>query len=93
MYTVYSKYNVCILTLFLQGVLFSKLKILNVAIKFSFHFPHRLFGETDYLSIILGMQKDYPKPNGHIYFSDPRLASNGFLIKMMPGTVCGKFYV
>ncbi|XP_073489290.1 PMS1 protein homolog 1 isoform X1 [Aquarana catesbeiana] len=47
---------------------------------------HRLVGETDYLSILLGMQKDYPKPNGHIYFSDPRLASNGFLIKMIPGS-------
>ncbi|XP_072275249.1 PMS1 protein homolog 1 [Pyxicephalus adspersus] len=47
---------------------------------------NRLLGENDYLSILLGMQKDCPKPNGHIYFSDPRLTANGFLIKMIPGS-------
>ncbi|KAM5151538.1 PMS1 protein homolog 1 isoform 2-T3 [Mantella aurantiaca] len=47
---------------------------------------HRLHGETDYLSMLLAMQKKHPNPNGHIYFSDPRLIANGFLIKMIPGS-------
>ncbi|KAM8933855.1 PMS1 protein homolog 1 [Pelodytes ibericus] len=45
----------------------------------------RLLGGPQYLDILLGMQKDSPKPNGDVYFSDVRLTANGFCIKMIPG--------
>ncbi|XP_044160292.1 PMS1 protein homolog 1 isoform X4 [Bufo gargarizans] len=46
----------------------------------------RLVGGPEYFTALLSMQKDSPRPNGHIYFSDVRLTYNGFQIKMMPGS-------
>ncbi|XP_077131531.1 PMS1 protein homolog 1 isoform X4 [Ranitomeya variabilis] len=46
----------------------------------------RLIGGPEYFTALLSMQKDSPRPNGHVYFSDLRLACNGFLIKMIPGS-------
>ncbi|XP_040295848.1 PMS1 protein homolog 1 isoform X3 [Bufo bufo] len=46
----------------------------------------RLVGGPKYFTALLSMQKDSPRPNGHIYFSDVRLTYNGFQIKMMPGS-------
>ncbi|XP_069589958.1 PMS1 protein homolog 1 isoform X2 [Ranitomeya imitator] len=46
----------------------------------------RLIGGPEYFTALLSMQKDSPRPNGHVYFSDLRLAYNGFLIKVIPGS-------
>ncbi|XP_053327822.1 PMS1 protein homolog 1 [Spea bombifrons] len=45
----------------------------------------RLLGGPAYLDALLGMQKDPPRMNGDVYFSDLRLTANGFQIKMTPG--------
>lgn len=70
-----------------------KLKYIKYSYVFYFFFilQFRLLGESDYLSVLLGMQKNSPKPNGHIYFSDPRLTDNGFLIKIIPGMWYSEF--
>ncbi|XP_071977029.1 PMS1 protein homolog 1 isoform X11 [Engystomops pustulosus] len=44
----------------------------------------RLFGGPEYFTALLSMQKDEPRPNGHVNFSDARLIYNGFQIKMIP---------
>ncbi|KAG8558666.1 hypothetical protein GDO81_017096, partial [Engystomops pustulosus] len=46
----------------------------------------RLFGGPEYFTALLSMQKDEPRPNGHVNFSDARLIYNGFQIKMIPGS-------
>ncbi|XP_073503948.1 PMS1 protein homolog 1 isoform X2 [Phyllobates terribilis] len=46
----------------------------------------RLIGGPEYFTALLSMQRDSPRPNGHVYFSDLRLACNGFQIKMIPGS-------
>ncbi|KAM4025165.1 PMS1 protein homolog 1 isoform 2-T2 [Anomaloglossus baeobatrachus] len=45
-----------------------------------------LIGGPEYFTALLNMQKDSYRPNGHVYFSDSRLAYNGFLVKMIPGS-------
>ncbi|XP_075686039.1 PMS1 protein homolog 1 [Rhinoderma darwinii] len=47
----------------------------------------RSTGGPEYFTTLLNMQKDSPRPNGHIYFSDIRLTYNGFQIKMIPGSL------
>ncbi|XP_073414202.1 PMS1 protein homolog 1 isoform X2 [Dendrobates tinctorius] len=46
----------------------------------------RLIGGPEYFTALQSMQRDSPRPNGHVYFSDLRLANNGFLIKIIPGS-------
>ncbi|KAM3917039.1 PMS1 protein homolog 1 isoform 2-T2 [Leptodactylus fuscus] len=44
----------------------------------------RLIGGPEYFTALLSMQKDSPRPNGHVYLSDKRLTYNGFQIRMIP---------
>ncbi|XP_053554589.1 PMS1 protein homolog 1 isoform X2 [Bombina bombina] len=44
----------------------------------------RLLGGPQYLDTLSRMQKESPKLNGEIYFSDVRLTANGFKIKIIP---------
>uniref|UniRef100_A0A8C5QF05 HMG box domain-containing protein n=1 Tax=Leptobrachium leishanense TaxID=445787 RepID=A0A8C5QF05_9ANUR len=47
----------------------------------------RLLGGAQYLPVLLSMEKESPKLNGNMYFSDIRLAANGFRIKIIPGNL------
>ncbi|RXN31394.1 PMS1 -like protein [Labeo rohita] len=52
-----------------------------------------VLGGTEYMDILLNMEKGSPCFNGDINFTDPRLVANGFEIRMIPGSSSSERHV
>ncbi|KAG9349171.1 hypothetical protein JZ751_029495 [Albula glossodonta] len=45
-----------------------------------------VLGGAEYTSALCNMEAEHPQSSGETYFSDPRLLSNGFQIRLIPGS-------
>uniref|UniRef100_A0AAR2KTC4 HMG box domain-containing protein n=1 Tax=Pygocentrus nattereri TaxID=42514 RepID=A0AAR2KTC4_PYGNA len=73
-----------------EALLFKRLLENNILPAASLQTPIQLtdgvLGGPEYLDILMSMEKASPSLNGEIYFTDPRLVTNGFQIRIIPGS-------
>lgn len=50
----------------------------------------RSLGGAEYAEALCSMETGSPERSGEVFFSDPRLVSNGFKVKLTPGRLSFK---
>ncbi|XP_030643491.1 PMS1 protein homolog 1 [Chanos chanos] len=72
-----------------EALLFKRLQENNILPAVSLQIPIQLtdgdLGGSEYMDVLLNMQKASPGLNGEIQFTDSRLVANGFHIRLLPG--------
>uniref|UniRef100_A0A8B9K6J6 PMS1 homolog 1, mismatch repair system component n=1 Tax=Astyanax mexicanus TaxID=7994 RepID=A0A8B9K6J6_ASTMX len=73
-----------------EALLFKRLLENNILPAASLQTPIQLtdgvLGGSEYMDVLMSMEKGSPSLIGEIYFTDPRLVANGFKIKLIPGS-------